>query len=362
MLGALAAWSFFGILYAKSQNLVLFGTVKTIEFGLLFVYTGYFLRDYPKLLASLKIIALGGFVQSIIAILQYANQVSVGLKILGESTIGKDLPGVAKMVVDGEKIIRPYGTFGHPNILGGFLVFSLISSLVLYLLKEKKALRIFCFMFAGLAAIMLFDHYLVTNQQGQIILWLVLALTFVGYRISDTVGYAIPDKFGYLIIIVQFIALILTYSRTSWLAFGAVVAGTGILLFGKPVWNRWLKLLSIFLLLLIPLFVFLPLRSRIGSSFDANSQAVGDRVSGVQTAFKIIKNHPLAGVGVKNYVINLDDYEAKRLDYWQYQPAHNSYVLIAAESGLVGFGLFVVFASLVVAHGFLSGPSRHDKK
>lgn len=365
-LGALVLWSFLGILYAKNQTLVLAGTVKTLEFSVLFVYVTYFLRDFSRLLTSWRIITLGGVIQSIVAIIQYTTQKSLGLKILGESIIGRDLPGVAKIVVDGEKVIRSYGTFGHPNILGGFLVFSLSISLLLYVLKEKKTLHVFYLMFIGFASIMFFDHYTVTNQQGQILWWLLLGMLFailVGYRISDkkiTDEYHMSNRLSYFIVIIQAIALLVTFSRTAWLAFGVVIIGVTILFFKKIIKKSRYKILGVLLIGVIVSFIFSPFKTRMSDSFDITNQAIRDRILGIQTAFTIIKKHPLMGIGNKNYVINIDTYETRQLNYWQYQPVHNSYLLVWSELGLIGLILFIIFTVFIIAHHLIFRSVRED--
>ena len=67
--------------------------------------------------------------------LQLFFQSSVGgiFWFLGERTINQATPQVAKLIVNGRIILRPYSTFSHPNSLGGFLL------LVLFLLGQTKS-------------------------------------------------------------------------------------------------------------------------------------------------------------------------------------------------------------------------------
>lgn len=379
-LGALVFWSFIGIFYAKSHILALFGIIKILEFGFLFLYLTYFLRDFSRFLVSFKIVALGGLIQSIIAIIQYVIQKSLGLKILGESIIGKDLPGVAKILADGENLVRPYGTFGHPNILGGFLVFSLAVSLILFLLAmkgdKKLIVRVFTLLLIVFFIIMFFDHYLFTNQQGQIIFWLVLGMVFVQniqkqenniYNIIGDLKFLsfnswIPRQFGGQAacagMTTMFIALILTYSRTAWLAFILLVIGITVFSFKKNIWKSWLKILTVFFAVILAAFLFLPFKNRINEPLNSNNQAIGDRILGIKTALKIIKIHPFIGVGNKNYVISITDYEINKLEYWQYQPVHNGYFLIISELGFIGFGFFAVFTFFIAAYNLVFGRKR----
>ncbi|MDQ1283774.1 MAG: hypothetical protein QG620_122 [Patescibacteria group bacterium] len=166
----LVIWSFISTFWAKNETVALFRSIKLLEFYLLYVYVA--LRLIPLFHAEHKsatiltknqshytphensfdkvsmivprgtiigvkvfdvfiwlIIFIGVF-QSIIAIWQFIIQHSVGLFWLKESLISPDVPGVAKIVLNSHKIIRAYGLFPHPNILGGFLLFSIILTLL----------------------------------------------------------------------------------------------------------------------------------------------------------------------------------------------------------------------------------------
>ncbi len=115
-----------------------FQVAKFIELSLLMIFVYFNLQNSKVLINSLFILAFSGFLQSVIAIYQFIAQHSafsspILAKITGESIIGPQIPGVAKILVDGDKIIRAYGTFPHPNVLGGFLVFTILITIYLYL-------------------------------------------------------------------------------------------------------------------------------------------------------------------------------------------------------------------------------------
>ncbi len=71
-----------------------------------------------------KVLILAGTFQSIIAIMQFGEQKSIGLSFLGEPNL--EASNIAKIDVNDSKIIRSYGTMPHPNILAGFLTISVI--------------------------------------------------------------------------------------------------------------------------------------------------------------------------------------------------------------------------------------------
>lgn len=80
----------------------------------------------------LSIIIFLGLSQAIIGLLQFFSQNFIGLFWLKESIISPDILGVAKIILNNKTLIRAYGLMPHPNILGGFLLFSIISTLLYY--------------------------------------------------------------------------------------------------------------------------------------------------------------------------------------------------------------------------------------
>lgn len=79
-------------------------------------------------------------VQLILTLMQFSQKSSMQgvFYYLGERFMTLTTPGIAKASFFGEQILRPYGTFSHPNSLGGF--FLLIYSFIL-LLPSKSVLK-----------------------------------------------------------------------------------------------------------------------------------------------------------------------------------------------------------------------------
>ena len=97
---------------------------------------------------------------SLLAIAQFIIQRSAGgiMWYLGERTFYASTFGIAAVSVSGKLLLRPYATFPHPNVLGGFL--AVILSLMIYLLTKSltvKKYRPFLFLsiLAGLPALVL---------------------------------------------------------------------------------------------------------------------------------------------------------------------------------------------------------------
>ncbi|HCP08267.1 MAG TPA: hypothetical protein DIT25_00475 [Candidatus Moranbacteria bacterium] len=131
---------------ATLKNLEVFKIVKLLELIFLYFYIthvprGTFFRNLAKITVFL------GVAHSLIAILQFSIQKSLGLSWLWESALSQDLPGVAKLALNGDKWIRAYGLFPHPNVLGGFLLFSIILTWAypkLFHATAKKSNFLFC--------------------------------------------------------------------------------------------------------------------------------------------------------------------------------------------------------------------------
>ena len=65
--------------------------------------------------------------------------------------------------------------------------------------------------------------------------------------------------------------------------------------------------------------------------------SAGSRVSDWRTALEMIRDHPLLGIGKGNYVGVAPLYDRWALGF----PVHNIYLLIWAETGLLGLGALI---------------------
>ena len=88
----------------------------------------------------LKISLVLGIIHAFLGILQILAQKSIGLFWLKESIISADMTGVAKVIFNGETWVRAYGLFPHPNVLGGFLVFTTICTIMYYKLFHPSTI------------------------------------------------------------------------------------------------------------------------------------------------------------------------------------------------------------------------------
>jgi O-antigen ligase len=134
--------------------------------------------------------------------------------------------------------------------------------------------------------------------------------------------------------------------RIFWLA------GAGLLLYGIYLTNSRGALLAVLVVVgiyvwhrrgmvtagalsVVGLIVMQMLSSRM-SELDADEESANGRVDAWYEGLQMFRSHPLFGVGAGNFT-----------DY-NYLTAHNSFVLALAETGIVGFTLWLAF----VVYGF----------
>src|SRR3989338_3764615 len=290
---------FITLFHVKHLDLGLYQAIKWLELIMVLVYMSN-IKDRRFINVSLGIILISGVLQAGLGITQFHVKHSLGLDFAGEYIAPIGTPGLAtidelSVKHPPVKHIRAYGTMPHPNVLAGFLVFSLIISY--YFVSRLPA---------GQA-----------GETSKHLKWLVSC--------------------GTLVLI---FGIFFTFSRIGWLATGLVILG--FLAFNGFTWNkRALALISGVLVVSggIILFGYLNLLvSRGTESMNTSSIILREKYN--QQGMELIKKYPILGVGVGNYVPAIR--EMFRLPPWQYQPAHNIYIFMAAELGILGLALFLI--------------------
>lgn len=285
--GGFLLWLFLAGVFSDNPLRGFYGALKIAEFLWLFFYV--LSLSLPTFRNALKALVGGGVFQSIIAVIQFFAQGSVGLSFLGENQLSPDLPGVAKIMVAGEQFIRAYGTFPHPNVLSVFFLFCLFALLFLSLHEKQSSLM----------------------RYGSFVAYPLLVLGFF-----------------------------LTFSRVA-LFFGTLALFSWALLFWRERLMVYLTILIgsllIFAILLFPYF-----QSRLSVNF--RDQAVSLRVFYTKTAFEAIREHPIVGVGLGQFSAFQKPFvEEGGLPEWANQPVHNMYILLTAEAGVPALFFFFWF-------------------
>ncbi len=267
---------------AENRGAAFYKLIKILEFGFL----GLYIIKEKYTVDEIRYPLSGAVIySSLIALAQFAKQETIGGVFwwLGERTFNLITPGIAKAIVSGQLILRPYATFPHPNVLAGFILVSLI----LIGAKNKK--------------------------QG---FKRILRLT------AQVLGG---------------IAILLSFSRATWLI--GLLLGFGLIIRSLREWKQ--RIIGLILLLVFVIGFY----SRFALPLSGQ-ETITQRFSLGSIAVKMVKGNLLAGVGLNNFIPRLPDYwQQFGMTYWL-QPAHNIYLLIAAETGLVGLLIFLWFLIL----------------
>jgi putative inorganic carbon (HCO3(-)) transporter len=158
-----------------------------------------------------------------------------------------------------------------------------------------------------------------------------------------------------LFIVLLLACLCLTYSRSSWI-------GYLIILF-LMVWMDRRKVLFAGALFLVFYFIFLPSLNNVRHQglVIVNNQGVleeagSGRLTYWKKAISIIRTHPVCGTGLNTYSrIVMRDPDPKK---WWY--AHNSYLQMAAETGIVGLACFLGMLFVLLRQGLIFCKQIND--
>jgi O-antigen ligase len=278
----------------------LYNSLRILEVLILFLILTEITASQKYWQKILAVIFFSGIAQSIIALFQFLFQKSLGLKYLGESLLNPQILGVAKLEVNGEKFVRAYGTFPHPNLLGIFLFLSLILGIYLFLNRKKLLISLNrLYLLGGIALILI--GILVTFSRSIWFITFLLGLLLVlrysqnlirpDFKIKNSVLYIAVTFFFFLIIFGIFYQFI--YSRICYQ--------------------------------------------------NCQDQSLILRQKYSNFSQQIIQNNSLLGIGMGQFSSYFETVNPYNLDKWDIQPVHNMYLLITSEVGLIGLALILLF-------------------
>jgi len=240
-------------------------------------------------------------ISAFIGILQYGLGHSVGLHFLGESIVSSSTVGVAKINLFSGDMLRAYGTFPHPNVLAGYLVFA-----------------------------MFFTAYLFSKAKNE----MKLILGFV-------LG-------------IDFLAFVLTFSRSAF--FALFIGIFFYYMFSKE--KVPYKKIFLFILVIGSLLVALNLnKALIDRLFFFGSESFVERNMFFNVSTNMLKDNYF-GVGAGDFTLVMQNYIPSKLEPWQYQPVHNIFMLVANEIGIVGGVVFLLMSIYVIFYLMQSLDSK----
>jgi putative inorganic carbon (HCO3(-)) transporter len=159
----------------------------------------------------------------------------------------------------------------------------------------------------------------------------------------------------------QLLALILTYSRGSWLGWCASIVSFGVML------KRWREIWVILTMVGLLLTFATPLHQRLFTLVRPQTDfSINDRVQSMEAGLKLGLEHPVLGVGYGRGRLRAglrEQHENAATEYTHIAHTHNMYVELFAQTGLLGLGTFLwllchSLSKTLSAAGRLDGANR----
>jgi len=152
------------------------------------------------------------------------------------------------------------------------------------------------------------------------------------------------------------LGLLLTISRGGWMAFAISVIFVVLML-----WLRGRLSSGVVVVALFAAVVGLVLFG--GVLFDRlvgmRTNAAMARIPLMKLAWEMIRDRPFLGVGANNYVLNMKQYMIPELTRGFLYVVHNKYLLVWAETGLMGILTYLGFLGLTLWRGWRCWTRNH---
>lgn len=297
--------------FFSASPLVSFYYLALIYGAILFAYLVRFL---PKKF-TFNAILLSGLIQSIVALQQFFTQQIVANKWLGLSGHLSETLGTSVVLVDGERILRAYGSLPHPNILGGFL---------------------FVAIFVGIYLLLKFYKELEDNKWSK---------KFIRKNIAQFLFISVS-------LIVTTYGLLASFSRSALLALAVAMVSVLLINIFQNKWTVVKVILKYFVVLFVIFYSFnwiIPgaWQARWTISNRLETQSIDQRVDTFEqlkldNAKEILFGQ---GLGMNTYDTYLQN---NSQTVYNIQPIHDIFLLSLAEVGLIGIIIIVALLRLIL--------------
>lgn len=261
---------------------------KILEMSFLSLFIAHEINFKKNIPIILKTLSIGVLWQSALSIFQFIDQKSLGLWVFGERSFTSLTPGISLVDLDGRQLLRPYGTFPHPNLLAAFLAL-ILPALLIYFLAEKK-----------------------------------------------------KNFFIFAVFLIGSLSLAITFSRTAWfVGFASVFLILIFYAFKIKKITQSFKF-GIFLALICAIFAWPFFWQRITSFSSTDGHSIILRLKLTKSAFEMFFTFPVFGVGPGNFLPFLPNFFTFEETIRWLQPVHNIFLLVLSESGILGLASFLV--------------------
>jgi hypothetical protein len=261
-----------------------------------FLISGYLLV-LSTLLSSVRIeewvraYLMGSIIPVFNGLYQWFTQTSFASSLLGLSHYSADVSGTSIVASDTVgRWLRAYGTFPHPNIFGGYLVFILALALLGFLYAQRRYERIVLSFVSIVGVFTLSTTFSRAALGAYLLMWCGVLIYAIRYRIRALV---IP-------LVLPFLPLVL---------------------FGLLYTDLW--------------------HTRMSPVSVSEIRSLHERGEGIAVAWKLHQQSPMFGVGGGMFVeawYRLDP----TLPGYLYQPVHVALLVVLVEYGWVGVALLLI--------------------
>jgi len=239
----------------------------------------------------------GSVLQALIGLWQFFSQSTVASALMGWAAHPAWLPGTSVIEREGERWLRAYAGFAHPNVFGGWMAVAIVAAVYCILTENRPRVRVV----------------------------LLCSLVFL------SCGLAV------------------SFSRSAWIAAAIGVGALSLSLRVRegclPVGKAGRELCVVLAIIVLSVSAILvPYRSLLETRFEATArlerQSLNERAQSYHDAFALMRQHPFIGVGIGNFTSAVAALDPQR-PLWSIQPVHNSVLLIIAELGVADLSLIV---------------------
>jgi O-antigen ligase len=239
---------------------------------------------------------------------------------------------------------RAYGTFGRPNTFAGYLEMAVFPVLWFGIYRLRRLPETF-------------RAYQADRNRG----FAASAVRRRGLVLSTIVTAILLGSAA-----IMLGGIVVSFSRGAWIGVLAGMTVT-ILIAIRRYWSLAVPAVPVAVLVaLVGLTLLAPdtLTERVGSiaeearPFDAASIpitpenfAVVERMAHWQAGWHMFEDHPLTGVGTGSYNANYPDYYVRETFVTSQGHAHNFYIHMLAENGIVGLAIYLtlILSFLIVS-------------
>lgn len=279
--------------------------IRLAQFIAFFIYLrSWALRRFNPDASAVAFVA-GALVQATLALAQYVLQHDVGIRWLGETLLQTDMRGVAVFYdLAHVKVLRAYGTLPHPNILAAYLMLGFWALLWLYRRHVPQ--------------------HATRSAQHVILLWAICGAVMV-------------------------LAMEMTFSRTMLATW--ILATGAMFVIGWRTRDKVLRLTlrDALILIVIVSAAFATLqwqrlaaRAMISSGEEAVQLRIRYNSDALHSGSGFLSWINWTGVGIGNFSTWVGKNDPT-LPVHLRQPAHNVFLLVYSELGIIGLGLWVTW-------------------